>query len=161
MIPGDDQLTSFIMLMARLERLNDELVSEVCGRHGISTSELRVLAMVREFGPEGVRPATISKWVLQSTGGLTATVKRLEADERIVRTDDPTDRRGKRITLTDAGEVFHDLVLGELADRYRFALGDIDLDAAREQVAGLISRFERFGNHQTSAVWESLRRETT
>ena len=158
MIPGDDPLAGFVMLMGRLERLNDELVTEVCGRHGISPSEIRVLAMLREAGPEGVRPASISKWVLQTAGGLTATLRRLEADGRIVRTDDPDDARGKRITLTKVGESFHDTVLTEITDRYRFALGDIDIDVAREHVAQLIGAFERFGNHPPSSVWQTSRR---
>lgn len=161
MIPGDDPLSGFVMLLGRLERLNDELVTEVCGRHGISPSEIRVLAMLRETGPEGVRPASISRWVLQTAGGLSATLRRLEADDRIVRTDDPDDARGKRISLTESGERFHDEVLGEITDRYRFALGDLDLDAAREQVGKLIGAFERFGNHPSSSGWDSSRLATT
>ncbi len=155
MTPSDDRLTEFVMLLGRLERLNDELVSDVCGRHGISPSEIRVLAMLREAGASGVRPATISKWVLQTPGGLTATLRRLEADERIVRTADPDDARGKRIALTPAGEAFHDMVLGELSDRYRYALGDIDLEAAKMQVTKLIGAFELLGNHPPSSVWKS------
>lgn len=152
---ADDPLTSFVMLMGRLERLNKELVGDVCARHGITAAEIRVLAMLREAGPDGVRPATIGQWVLQTAGGLTATLKRLEADGRIVRADDPDDARGKRIKLTTDGETFHDTTLDEITARYRFALDGIDLAEARTSVIALVAAFERFANHPTSAAWGS------
>ena len=152
MKPSDDPLTSFVMLMGRLERLNDELITEVCGRHGISPSEIRVMSMLRE-NDGSVRPATISRWVLQTAGGLSATLRRLEADGRIQRSDDPDDKRGRLISLTTDGEIFHDLVLAEIRERYEFALADVDLEASRVHVAALIGAFERFGNHPPSQDW--------
>ncbi len=152
MRPGDDPITTFAMLLGRLERLNDELVTGVCSRHGISPSEIRVLAMLRE-ADGSVRPATLSRWVVQTAGGLTATLHRLEADGRITRTPDPDDGRGKLISSTPAGEVFHDHVLAEIADRYRLVLGDVDLERAGDQISALIDGFERLGDHPPSAAW--------
>ena len=128
---------------------------------GISASEIRVLAMLREARGASVRPATISRRVLQTTGGLTATLRRLEADGRITRSDDPDDGRGKRVGLTDQGESFCDQVLTDLSDRYAFALRDLDLEESRTQVMQLIAALERFGNHPSSADWALLRTTTT
>ncbi len=155
MLPRDDEETTFLLLLGRLERLNQGLVSEVCGRHDISPSEIRVLAMLREAGPSGVRPATLGRWVLQTAGGLTATLKRLDANGYTVATADPEDGRSKRIGLTKAGTTFHDTVLGELSDRYRLALNSVDLGPARAQVEVLIAALERFGNHPPSAGWST------
>ncbi len=153
MTAEDRTLSRLVPLLGRLERLNDELATEVCGRHGIQPSEFRVLSFLVETDSDGVRPATISRWALQTTGGLAATLRRLEADDRIERTDDPDDRRGKRISLTPKGEELHDLVRGELTDRYRYALDHVDLGAALEQIIHLNTAFEQFGNHPHSGEW--------
>lgn len=153
MKPSGDPLTSFVMLLGRLERLNDELVTDVCGRHDISPSEIRVLSMLREAGDQPVRPATIGRWVLQTAGGLSATLRRLETDGRIERNADPDDKRGRLISLSVEGKAFHDVVLGEIRERYEFAFADLDIEEARDQVTKLIGAFERFGNHPPSQAW--------
>lgn len=110
------------------------------------------MSMLRE-NDGSVRPATISRWVLQTAGGLSATLRRLEADGRVARSDDPDDKRGRRIELTPDGEAFHDLVFGEICERYQFAFADVDIEAAAQQVIELIGAFERFGNHPPSQDW--------
>ncbi len=151
----DHALTRLMAILGRLGRLNEDFVSEVCGRHGIQPSEFRVLSLLHETGPDGVRPATIGRWVLQTAGGLAATLRRLEADDRIERTDDPDDGRGKLISLTPSGEELHDVIGGDLAERYRFALDHVDLDRALDQVIQLTAAFEQFGNHPQSSSWGS------
>lgn len=148
------------MMLGRLERLNAELVADVCARHGISPSELRVLSRLRYAQTDELRPGDIGRWVLQTTGGLTATLRRLEAGGRIERTPDPADGRGRIISLTDAGADFHDLVIAELSDRYDLALRGLELGAIRDEILPLIEAFERFGGHPRSGDWAQAQTET-
>lgn len=142
----------FALLLGRLERLNEEAMSDACNRHAISPAEFRVLTMLREVGAS-VRPATIARWVVQTTGGLSATLRRLERDGRIVRSDDPDDRRGKRVAITPAGLEFCARVQDDVSDRYRLALDGLDLASISDSVVQLVTSFERFGNHPISSTW--------
>ncbi|MEE9414487.1 MAG: MarR family transcriptional regulator [Acidimicrobiales bacterium] len=149
-------MNRFVMLMGRLERLNEEVVGSVAGRNGVSPSEIRVLMLLREVGHGAVRPAEIARWVLQTPGGLSATLRRLEDEGRIDKVDDPDDGRGKLISLTGDGQEFHDRVLNEIRERYTLALGDSDLNVAHDVVTQLISAFERVENHPPSGPWFSI-----
>ena len=97
-------LAALVLLLGRLERLNESLVAEVCSSRGVSPGEFRVLAMLRHGGPEdGVRPTEISRWVVQTSGGLTATLHRLERDGRAERVPDPRDGRGRLVSVLRLG----------------------------------------------------------
>ncbi|MDH3706831.1 MAG: MarR family winged helix-turn-helix transcriptional regulator [Acidimicrobiia bacterium] len=143
------------LLLSRLERLNDAFVTEVCKRHGVSPSELRVLAMLRH-GAEGrpVSPSTIGRWVVQTSGGLTATLRRLADDGRIDRIDDPDDGRGRPVVLTETGADFYDRLFADLVDRYHLVLDGIDLEATERTVRELIGAYERLANLAPSAGWD-------
>ena len=149
--------SALVLLLGRLERLNETLVTEVCNHHGISPGELRVLAMLRHgTGAEGIRPGDIGRWVVQTTGGLTATISRLEAADRIERRSDPEDGRGRRVVLTDSGRQFYDSLLSELEDRYRTILDRVDVESSLTAVRALIDAFERAGGHSLSGSWNPV-----
>ncbi|MGI9604354.1 MAG: MarR family winged helix-turn-helix transcriptional regulator [Acidimicrobiales bacterium] len=143
------------LFLGRLERLNESLVTDVCKRHGVSPSEFRVLAMLRHgSGERPVSPSTIAHWVVQTSGGLTATLGRLEADGRVNRVADPDDGRGRLVVLTEAGSSFHDELFDDLVERYALVLGDIDGREASEMIRTLIGAFERFSNLRPSTGWD-------
>jgi len=141
------------LLLARLGRLNEAFLSDLCRSHDTNPSELRVLAMLSSQGGEPVGPTTISQWIIQTTGGLTATLKRLEDAGHIERVADPEDGRGKLVRLTPEGAEFCGKVLDAMADRYRLALSDVDLDASEEAVRDLLGALERFGGVGSSTEW--------
>lgn len=146
--------TALVLLLGRLERLNDGLVTQVCSQHGVSPGELRVLAMLRHGSDAGgIRPVDIGRWVVQTTGGLTATISRLEAAERIERRTDPEDGRGKRVLLTEGGRHFYDSLLAELQDRYGAIFGRVDVESSLTAVRDLVNAFERAGGHALSGSW--------
>lgn len=149
--------TTLVLLLGRLERLNDALVNQVCNQQGVSPGELRVLAMLRHGAdPEGIRPVDIGRWVVQTTGGLTATISRLEAGGRIERRTDPDDARAKRVVLTEDGRSFYDSLLAELEHRYGIIFDQIDVESSLASVRDLINAFERAGGHSLSGSWSPV-----
>lgn len=152
---------TLVLLLGRLERLNESLVAEVCSSRGISPGEFRVLAMLRHGGSDdGVRPTEISRWVVQTTGGLTATLHRLERDGRAERVPDSRDGRSRLVRLTTAGRSFYDDVLDELTDRYETVLAGVDVEATQATVRSLISGFERAGGRSPTGEWDLTRHPT-
>jgi DNA-binding MarR family transcriptional regulator len=146
------------LLLGRLERLNESLVVDVCSAEGVSPAELRVLAMLRHGTPtEGVRPTAISRWVVQTSGGLTATLRRLEAAGRIERVEDPDDGRGRRVILTEAGRAFYDRLFEDLTDRYTTVLSGLDVGATTDAVKTVIDVFERSAGLTPTADWDLTR----
>lgn len=143
------------LLLGRLERLNESVVAAVCAEHGVSPAEVRVLAMLRHGSAQsGVRPTEISRWVVQTTGGLTATLRRLEADGRISREDDPDDGRGRLVRLTEAGAAFYDLVFDQLSEAYGEILAAVDVETSTEAVRRLIECFEHAAGRPTTRQWD-------
>ncbi|MGI9577733.1 MAG: MarR family winged helix-turn-helix transcriptional regulator [Microthrixaceae bacterium] len=150
-----DDSSMLVLLLGRLERLNESMVAGTCSRHGISPGELRVLAMLRHgAGAEGTRPADIGQWVVQSTGGLAATVGRLEKAGRIERRMDPDDRRARRVLLTEDGRHFYDTVLSELVQQYAGIVDHIDVGESLAAVRTLIDAFEQAEGRLLSSGWD-------
>src|SRR4051794_3602415 len=79
-----NELGTLTLLLGRVGRLNELLSTEVCQAHNVTLAEVRALAALRDAG-EPVRPGVLSDRVVQTSGGLTATLRRLEGDGRIRR----------------------------------------------------------------------------
>ena len=147
-------LATLVMLLGRLERLNEAFVTDACRRHGVTPAELRVLAALRHGVAQGpVRPTDIGRWVVQTSGGLTATLRRLENDGRIARVADDDDGRVRLVALTDDGARFYDELLDELVDRYARAFADLDVHLSLEAIRPLLAAFERTADTAASAGW--------
>lgn len=160
---ADPDLATLVLLLGRLERLSDAFVTGVCRRHGVMPAELRVLAMLRHAPtPAGVRPSVMARAIVQTSGGLTATLGRLEDAGRVIRIDDPDDARSRLVALTDAGRAFHDDVFADLTDRFSIAMDRVDIGAALASVRELLDGYERIGGHVSSTALElGIRSEGT
>ena len=151
--PADPMRRSVMFMLVRLERLNDELLTAACSRRGVSNAEFRVLAVLRHGAPgEPVRPTTISRWIVQSTGGLTSTLGRLEDQGRIERIPDPGDGRGRLVSLTQEGANFYDGLLSEIEAEYAAVLEGIDTAAMASVLAPVVAAMEKRGGHAESGV---------
>lgn len=139
-------------LLGRLERLNESLMTEVAAEHDLSVSDIRVLAVLRHGSPQ-TRPGDISRWIVQTPGGLTATLRRLESDGLIERRAYPDDARGRLVALTGPGAERYDRVLAAITSRYREIFADVDYDAAFAVVRELVEALERTGDHAPAARW--------
>ena len=148
-------LPTLTSLLARLERLNESFVLDVCRRHDTNPADLRVLAVLRHTAGRTLNATDIRQSIVQTSGGITATLSRVETRGFVERIDDPTDGRGRLVALTDSGVEFHDRVFDDLVARYRLMLGDIDIDEALATVRALVEAFERFGGYVSSADWSA------
>ena len=110
---------------------------------GTTPAELRVLSLLSHQPHGAGSPSDIAQWVVQTSGGLTATLKRLEDDGHVERRPDPDDGRGRLVAITDAGRLAHDQVLGAVVERTSVVLGDVDPAVALDAVRDLTGAFER------------------
>jgi DNA-binding MarR family transcriptional regulator len=101
--------------------------------HGITVGEFDVLAALRRSGPGAVlTPTALARVAMISPAGMTNRLNRLEAAGLIVRRQDPNDRRGSLVELTDEGH--------EIANR-----AVEDLLAAENELFRELSTSERQG----------------
>jgi DNA-binding MarR family transcriptional regulator len=148
----ESNLGTLTLLLGRVGRLNEVLATEVCQAHDVTLAEVRVLAALRDAdGP--LRPGVLSDRVVQTSGGLTATLRRLENDGRVRRTVERSDARVRAVELTAAGEAFVDEVLEAFFDRYGDVFGDLDIDGSLAVVRTLLARLERATRSRPSAAW--------
>ncbi len=141
------------LLLTRLGRLNEQFLAEHHRRHDTTSAEASVLLMLANSPEAVVSPSFIAERIVQTSGGLTATLKRLEARGWVERHPDPADGRGRLVALTDAGRTAHDAVFADLVDRYRLVFTDLDDDAALAAVRDLVRGFERLTGASSSAWW--------
>lgn len=89
--------------VARLGRLADLRRAEVLDPLDLQQGDVSVLAALWRR-PEGLRPLELRRTMLIGSGTLTARLDRLEAAGLLERRPDPSDRRGRTLHLTDAGQ---------------------------------------------------------
>lgn len=88
--------------ITRLSRLNTVAIESCCAEVGMTASEVSVLAMLTR-ADAALSPTQLQVLVIQSPGGLTKTLRRLEAARYVRRRADPDDRRSLLVELTVAG----------------------------------------------------------
>src|SRR6185369_7156152 len=96
-----------LQVTARLSRIGPHLArrqEEVFGRFGLSRGEVGALSALRISGPPyQLSPTRLAKGLMLSSAGVTSRIDRLERRGFVRRLDDPNDRRGVIIELTDEG----------------------------------------------------------
>lgn len=68
---------------------------------GLGVSDFAILELLLHKGPQNVN--TIGRRVALTSGSITSAIDRLEAQGRVVRSDHPTDRRSRVVSLTSLG----------------------------------------------------------
>jgi MarR family transcriptional regulator for hemolysin len=115
-----------VLLTRRWRMLLDAEVS----RYGLTTATCRPLFYLGELG-DGVRPKDLAEALDLERPSLGQLVDRLEAQGFILRRDDPEDRRGKTLHLTEKGrEIYLTTVQVVAAVRSRLLEGVSDEDLA-------------------------------
>lgn len=145
-----DPLT-LTFLLGRLGRLTDSMTTDICAEAATTPAEIRVLAYLVHAPEHTARPSDVARFVVQTSGGLTATLSRLESAGLIERRPDPTDGRGKLVVLSEDGRRLHDTVITRLTDATTAAVADLDLDDVGTHVRDLIIALERAAGLPTSA----------
>lgn len=103
-------VTSAILLTRRWRVIMDAEVK----RFGLTTATCRPLFYLGELG-DGVRPKDLAEALEMERPSLGQLVDRLETHGLVRREDDPHDRRGKTLHLTQAGREIYDLTAGVAA----------------------------------------------
>jgi len=123
--PTDDQPLAFTVFneIGIIEHLSRTAFERVLP-DGLSLAGFTVLNHLIRLGHARRPPAAIASALQVTRGAITGTVKRLEA-QGLVRSDpDPTDGRGKGISVTDKGR----------------AVRQAAIDALAPQLAGLLAQ---------------------
>lgn len=90
--------------LLRIGKLLERRVSEVLAEQGLQLWAFDVLATLRRQGaPYRLTPTELSRATLLTPGAMTNRIDRLEAAGWVRREAQPTDRRGVRVVLTEAG----------------------------------------------------------
>jgi DNA-binding MarR family transcriptional regulator len=102
-------VTPTVEVCLRVYRLSDLVrarAQRLTSRHGLSLTEIDVLAALRRAPPpQELSPTELYSAVLISSGGLTKVLHGLEKRGLIARVADEVDRRSRPVRLTPAGRV--------------------------------------------------------
>ncbi|CAG7626580.1 MarR family winged helix-turn-helix transcriptional regulator [Actinacidiphila bryophytorum] len=124
----------------RIARAMGDRMEAEYQRYGIGRGEFDVLGTLRRSGaPYTLSPRELSATLMLTTGGMTGRLDKLERAGLLVRSPDPHDRRGLRVSLTERGvTVVDDALVAGLAVQ-QSALSALDPSEA-EVLTGLLRR---------------------
>jgi DNA-binding MarR family transcriptional regulator len=100
--------------------------------------------------PHRLTPTFLGRYVLQTSGGMTKTLRRLQDDGLVERVPDEHDRRVSYVQLTEKGRALTTRTLSALVQEWDDALraADVDVDEAMAMVTTLLAILERLtGSH--------------
>jgi MarR family transcriptional regulator for hemolysin len=127
-------VTSAIHLTRRWRVIMDAEVK----RFGLTTATCRPLFYLGELG-DGVRPKDLAEALEMERPSLGQLIDRLETHGLVRREDDPHDRRGKTLHLTQAGREIYNLTAG-VAARVR---GELIEGVTEQDMAACLRVFGR------------------
>ena len=108
-----------LQVTSRLSRIGTHLARQqntVFGRFGLGRGEVGALSALRVSGPpHRLSPTHLARGLMLSSAGVTSRIDKLERRGLVRRLDDPSDRRGVLIELTDDGLEVVDAAVAALA----------------------------------------------
>jgi DNA-binding MarR family transcriptional regulator len=130
----------------RLERFVDRAMQETLDAFDVSHGEWKVLANLRRAGPPyRGKPGKLAKRLDLSSGAMTNRLDNMEERGLLRRLDDPDDRRGVIVELTDEGKRLWDDTVAAQAEKESIvssALGDREKRELNELLRRLMHAFE-------------------
>ncbi|MGN6242326.1 MAG: MarR family winged helix-turn-helix transcriptional regulator [Motilibacteraceae bacterium] len=136
--------------VSRLARHLDLARRSAFTSHGLEPWEFDVLAALRRAGrPYALSPGQLVAQTLVSSGTMTNRIDRLAARGLVERQPDPTDGRGVRVHLTDAGGAAVDAALTDLLRQEEGILAALPAGQRRELadlLRALVLPFENAGD---------------
>ena len=139
---GERHRATFEVLLwaFRTGRQLEALLSDLLIVEELDTSEFTLLSALRLEGPpHRLAAGEIADRLVQTTGGTTKTIRRLEDRGLIRRVDDPEDKRRVLIELTNAGAELARASLELVLDAFDLDIGEIDV-AVRTVLGARIAR---------------------
>lgn len=125
-----------LQVLSRVSRLSHHLDlarRQAFATHELDTWEFDVLAALRRAGePYALSPGQLGAETLVTSGTMTNRIDRLEKRGLVRREPDPSDRRGVRVVLTDAGRRTVDDAVFDLVAREHQVLAALPGDQQAE-----------------------------
>src|SRR5262245_62901273 len=144
----DLETEGIIERIHRLGRFVDKAMQETFDAFDLSHGEWKVLANLRRAGPPyRGKPGKLAKRLDLSSGAMTNRLDNMEARGLVRRLDDPDDRRGVIVELTEAGQQLWEESVGAQAQKEALVAAALDEDEKRELndlLRRLIHAFEAF-----------------
>lgn len=141
-----------MVLLTRIGRLHEAFLHEQCARHDLTSADFRVLSMLRLYGEDRLAsPTLISSWIVQTSGGLTATLRRLAERGFIERSADPGDGRGRLVAITPEGLTALNALFGDVLARFEQISDLVDLGTAVPTLTSVLSAYEQVSGQRHSA----------
>lgn len=140
--------------LTRLSRLNSVALEGHAAGYGRTSSEFAVLGALLLGGPV-LNPSDLAKSVVQSPGGLTKTLRRLEDAGHVRRRPDPTDRRALLVVLTEKGRRAAERAAAETHSYYEELLVDLSAHERAELTSLLRKVLDRLeiATGMTKTAW--------
>jgi MarR family transcriptional regulator, 2-MHQ and catechol-resistance regulon repressor len=132
-------LDAFIKL-ARAAAAVDAAVNRPLAERGLTTSQFGVLEALWHLGPLG--HGAIGRKILKSSGNVTTVIDNLSRLGLVTREEDTSDRRVRRVALTDAGRTVVAKALPDHVARVTSAFSCLTAEEQR-QLGDLLRRLGR------------------
>jgi len=127
----------------RTGRQIEAWLSGTLAANGLDTSEFTALTGLWFAGePHRLSAGEIAATIVQTSGGTTKTIRRLEQRGLIRRIEDPDDRRRTLIELTAAGRGLAEESLVLVIDAFDLEIGDLD-DSERFELSRRMARLSQ------------------
>jgi DNA-binding MarR family transcriptional regulator len=143
-LAGADPATVLVMMWAgRLSRRVEAFYQKVLRPHGLQYSDYALLSLLRFSG--SMSPKNLNRTLAITSGGLSKSIDRLEANRLVRRTPDPDDGRGRLVVLTKKGERLVGRVFGadvEAHERLFRGLSESDRKRIATALRELLDAFE-------------------
>ena len=128
--------------LSRVARRFDEQLAETFANHGLDAASFDVLATLRRSGPPyTLTPKDLSASSMVTSAAIAQRLNRLEAQGYVRRSPSSADRRGKLVSLTDAGRSAVDAALPDHVATEQRLLAALDKDE-RAALAALLAKLD-------------------
>ncbi|MDM7991375.1 MarR family transcriptional regulator [Arthrobacter sp. zg-Y877] len=128
--------------LSRVARRFDEQLAATFAKHGLDAASFDVLATLRRSGaPYTLSPKDLTASSMVTSSAIAQRLNRLEAQGYVLRAPSSEDRRGKQVTLTDAGRTAVDAALPDHVATEHRLLAILD-GSERKVLAALLAKLE-------------------
>ena len=147
-LPDLDLVTEgIVQRIAKLDHHLNATMRETLDDYELSTGDYKLMMSLRYGGPPyRGKPGKLAKWLDLSTGAVTNCLDTMERRGLIRRLDDPDDRRGVIVELTEEGKQVWDKAVAAQAEKESIvatALGEKERRQLDELLRRLMNAFER------------------
>jgi len=166
---AQSDLIALVFVLSRIGRLNQLLLTNVQAELKKSAKKPRtesecfvLISLLLQGEPYSLSPTTLCAFSLQTPGGMTKTLNRLEADGLIRRRTDRGDRRALLVELTAKGLKSVGTLLEQTLRGYADAFQALDPGQLKDRIRALratLTTLENATGTEPTDVWVNIDRD--